>query len=70
MKTTKQEATADFLTRWVPFAFPFTPDNATDTSLFCLPVQANGVDSFKVALCLISRELEGMDARIVLNMTR
>jgi DNA polymerase I-like protein with 3'-5' exonuclease and polymerase domains len=40
-------------------------DNATDTSLFCLPVQANGADGFKLALCLISRALEGIDARIV-----
>ena len=41
------------------------PDNATDTSLFCLPVQTNGADGFKLALCLISRGLEGIDARIV-----
>ena len=41
------------------------PDNATDTSLFCLPVQTNGTDAFKLALWLISRELEGVDARIV-----
>ena len=41
------------------------PDNATDTSLFCLPIQANGADGFKLALCLISSGLEGMDARIV-----
>ncbi|MGA2223979.1 MAG: DNA polymerase [Syntrophobacteraceae bacterium] len=38
---------------------------ATDTSLFCLPIQANGADAFKLALCLISDSLEGMDARIV-----
>jgi len=41
------------------------PDNATDTSLFCLPVQTNGTDAFKLALYLISRGLEGVDARIV-----
>ena len=40
------------------------PDNATDTSLFCLPVQANGADAFKLALYLISRALQGVDARI------
>src|SRR5208283_1019934 len=40
-------------------------DNATDTSLFCLPVQTNGADGFKLALCLISRGLAGIDARIV-----
>jgi hypothetical protein len=28
------------------------PDNATDTSLFCLPVQANGPDTFKLAKSL------------------
>ncbi|MGO9311711.1 MAG: DNA polymerase [Syntrophobacteraceae bacterium] len=41
------------------------PDNVTDISLFCLPVQANGADAFKLALCLISDRLEGMDALIV-----
>jgi DNA polymerase I-like protein with 3'-5' exonuclease and polymerase domains len=41
------------------------PDNVTDTSPFCLAVQANGADAFKLALCLISDSLEGMDARIV-----
>ncbi len=41
------------------------PDNATDTSLFCLPVQANASDSFKPALYNVSRGLEGVDARIV-----
>ena len=41
------------------------PDNATDTSLFCLPVQTTGADSFKLALRLISSGLEGGDARIV-----
>ena len=35
------------------------------TALFCLPVQANGADAFKLALCLISSGLEGVDARIV-----
>ena len=46
------------------------PDNAMETSLFCLPVQANGADGFKLALYLISRGLEGVDARIVNNFTR
>ena len=41
------------------------PDNATDTSLFCLPVQTTGADTFKLALYLISSGLEGVDARIV-----
>ncbi len=41
------------------------PDDVTDTSLFCLPVQANGPNGFKPALYLISPGLEGMDARIV-----
>ena len=40
------------------------PDNVTDTSPFCLPVQTTGADAFKLALYLISRGLEGMDARI------
>ena len=40
-------------------------DNTTDTSLLCLPVRANGAEAFKLALCLISRRLEGVDARIV-----
>ena len=41
------------------------PDNATDTSQFCLPVQANGADAFKLALCLFSSGLQEVDARIV-----
>ena len=41
------------------------PDNATDTSLFCLPVQANETDGFKLAPCRICRALQGVDARIV-----
>ena len=41
------------------------PDDASDRSLFNLPVQANGADGFKLALYLISRGLEGVDARIV-----
>lgn len=41
------------------------PDNATDTSLFYLPVLANGADDFKLPLCHIYRGLEGTDARIV-----
>jgi hypothetical protein len=43
----------------------YIPDNAPDTSLLCLPVQANGADDFKLALYLISRGLKGVDARIV-----
>jgi DNA polymerase I-like protein with 3'-5' exonuclease and polymerase domains len=38
------------------------PDNATDTSPFCLPVQTTGADAFKLAMCLFSRGLEGVDA--------
>ena len=41
------------------------PDNTTDTSPFCLPVQPNRSDAFKLALWLISRGLNGVDARIV-----
>ena len=37
----------------------------TDNSLFNWPVQTNGADGFKLALYLISRRLEGVDARIV-----
>jgi hypothetical protein len=40
------------------------PENVTDTSLFCLPVQTNGADRFKLTLFLISRRLKGVDARI------
>jgi hypothetical protein len=45
-------------------------DDTTDTSLFCLPVQTNGAEAFKLALCHISRGLEGVDARTVDNFTR
>ena len=41
------------------------PDDATDTSLFCPPVQTTGGHAFKLALCLISSRLEGVDVRIV-----
>ena len=41
------------------------PDNATDTSLFCLPVQTNGSHGFKPALVIVSEKLNGLDARIV-----
>ena len=41
------------------------PDNATDTSLFCLPVPTTGADTFKLALYHISRGLQRGDARIV-----
>ena len=40
-------------------------EDVTDNSLFNWPVQANGADGFKLALCLISGRMEGMDARIV-----
>ena len=46
------------------------PDNVTDTSLFCLPARTNGADAFKLALCLIFRGLERIDAHIVLYTTR
>ena len=36
------------------------PDNATDISLFFLPVQTTGADAFELALCLISHGLEGV----------
>ena len=39
--------------------------DASDRSLFCLPVQTHGAYAFKLALCLISRGLEGVDVRIV-----
>jgi len=35
------------------------PDNATITSQFCLPIQANRADAFKLAMYLISSGLEG-----------
>ncbi len=41
------------------------PDDAKDSSLFNLPVQANGADGFKLALVLLSEKLNGLDARIV-----
>ena len=41
------------------------PTVGADASLFNLPVQTNGADGFKLALCLISSGLEGMDARVV-----
>jgi DNA polymerase-1 len=41
------------------------PDDAGDSSLCNLPVQANGADGFKLALICISEKLNGMDARIV-----
>ncbi|MFZ0945610.1 MAG: DNA polymerase [Syntrophobacteraceae bacterium] len=34
-------------------------------AFYNLPVQANGADGFKLALYLISRGLQGVDARIV-----
>jgi hypothetical protein len=33
--------------------------------LFCMHVQVNGADAFKLALCLISSGLKGTDAHIV-----
>src|SRR5208283_3615558 len=41
------------------------PDDAGDRSLFNLPVQATGVDGFKLALVNVSEKLNGLDARIV-----
>lgn len=41
------------------------PSDASDRSLFNLPVQATGADGFKIALYLISHGLEGVNARIV-----
>jgi DNA polymerase I-like protein with 3'-5' exonuclease and polymerase domains len=41
------------------------PDDASDRSLFNLPVQATGVDGLKLALIHISEKLNGLDARIV-----
>ncbi len=41
------------------------PDNATDTSLFCLPVKTHGADAFKLVLIHISEKLNGLHARIV-----
>jgi DNA polymerase-1 len=41
------------------------PDDASDSSLFNLPVQATGADGFKLALIHISGKLNGLDARIV-----
>jgi DNA polymerase I-like protein with 3'-5' exonuclease and polymerase domains len=40
-------------------------DDASDRSLFNLPVQATGADGFKLALIHISEKLNGLDARIV-----
>jgi DNA polymerase I-like protein with 3'-5' exonuclease and polymerase domains len=41
------------------------PDNAMDTSLFCLPVQANGAEAFKLALINVSEKLDELDASVV-----
>jgi DNA polymerase I-like protein with 3'-5' exonuclease and polymerase domains len=41
------------------------PDDARDSSLFNLPVQANGADGFKLALISVTEKLNGLDARIV-----
>ncbi len=43
----------------------YIPDDTTDTSPFCLPVQTAGGHAYKLALCLIVRWLGGNDARIV-----
>jgi len=40
-------------------------DDARDSSLFNLPVQATGADGFKLALVWIAEKLNGTDARIV-----
>jgi DNA polymerase I-like protein with 3'-5' exonuclease and polymerase domains len=41
------------------------PDDASNRSLFNLPVQATGADGFKPALINISKKLNGLDARII-----
>jgi len=41
------------------------PDDASNRSLFNLPVQATGTDGFKLALFSISGKLNGLHARIV-----
>ena len=41
------------------------PENVMGTSLFCLFVQANGADAFKLALIHISEKLNRLDAQIV-----
>ena len=41
------------------------PNDARESSLFNLPVQANGADRFKLALVGIAEKLNGLDARIV-----
>ncbi|MGA2939582.1 MAG: DNA polymerase [Syntrophobacteraceae bacterium] len=41
------------------------PDDASDRSLFNLPVQATDADGFKLALIDISGKLNGLDASIV-----
>jgi DNA polymerase-1 len=41
------------------------PDDARDSSLFNLPVQANGADGFKLVLISVTEKLNGLDARIV-----
>jgi len=45
--------------------FIHIPDDASDRSLFNLPVHANGASAFNLALYLITRGLQGLDARIV-----
>jgi hypothetical protein len=40
------------------------PDDATDRSLFNLPVQTNGADGFKLVLVKISEKLKGLAANI------
>jgi DNA polymerase I-like protein with 3'-5' exonuclease and polymerase domains len=45
----------------------FTPDDASDRSLFNLPVQTTGADGFKLALINVSEKLNGLDTRIVVH---
>jgi DNA polymerase I-like protein with 3'-5' exonuclease and polymerase domains len=56
---------ADKLVRTKIGRIILVPDNATDTSLFCLPVQTTGADAFKLALYFTSSGMEGVDAHIV-----
>ncbi len=41
------------------------PDDASDRSLFNLPVQATGADDFKLALIHTFEKLDGLNARTV-----
>jgi len=49
---------------------PMMPVWAFKDALYNTPVQATGADGFKLALCLIARGLQGVDARVVNTFTR